>query len=538
VPNSRSHLSEPYGTAIYGHHFTRVQGNVQTSSVTFVEQGGNLLPDGFWSSLSNGGRGTTPDPPTLWFRAADMMGTREPSHPGKSLEEGVVNIGMHEGTVEFWLKPDFDWSFWDQNNRAPIGPNPVFCGFFQSTHITDNPDVNPTCEYNNAPTRCKQMFLFRNTSGDIRVVRLYSELIGMENAQPGTMEQPWVENPNPDDASNKNPWLRIHEYIEENINGVAGFEWPPKDLDVLSQHGKAYFARIDAIIPYDEMRYWRGREWHHMAIAWDDKGGGGSSSDPNAFIRCFIDGRAIPLSPAVNARLYGSPDTLQGGAGEFVRLNHDPIPSGDNVDPPIARDSIFVGSMHRKQTTEGGVFKFSDEITFGANATIDDFRIYRQGVGQGVGVARPADRYVPGVYEQRIDVPFPGNVKRLRLGTFQFTGYMPKEYNDADPAKMGGARIEVTLAKDQKTMAVFGASGWRFDDTRLIGGFSITENPNGFSPRGKPVYLDRDEALTYRVHMRPARSALGNVGTPMLDDVTLTYFLPKVKVLHQEEVLE
>ena len=160
-----------------------------------------------------------------------------------------------------------------------------------------------------------------------------------------------------------------------------------------------------------------------------------------------------------------------------------------------------------------------------------------ESINEGMQVARPTDRYIPGTYEQRINVPFPGNVDRIRLGSFLFTGYMPKEYSDADPSKYGGARLEVLVLKDGRPLDSFGAGGWIFNENAMRGGFSITADPNGLTPKGTPMYLAKGEILSYRVRLMPARNALGNVASPVLDDVTITYFLPKVNVLLQEEVL-
>ena len=532
-PGGGGNLAEPFGTAVYGQHERRTA----VPTTTFVLAGGTAMPDGHWSSMSTGGRGTTSEAATLWYRAADVQGTTDPSVQGLSVEEGVVNVPMHTGSIEFWYKPDFEWSFWDDNNRSPQGPNPLFCGLLQTTHVMQNPFVNYGLGNNKegVPTRVKQMFVFRNTSGDIRIVRLYSELIGAEGAS--FKQMPWLENPNPDDSKYTEKEITVAQYVEESINQVPLFDWPPKDLQRLQDLQKATYARVDYIIPYDLLRYWRGHEWHHIAISWDDTGGGGAGPDPLSYVRVFVDGNLVDVQANVNHRLSGKKDSLDGGAGEFVRLNHEPYPQNEN-DPRWPKDEFFIGAVHRRQLLQAGVFKFQRDVIWGANGTIDDVRVYRESIQESMQVARPTDRYVPGTYEQRMNVPFPGNVDRIRLGSFLFTGYVPKEYNDADPGKYGGGRLEVLLLKDGRPLQAFGAGGWVFNENALRGGFSVTADPNGLTPQGTPIYLNKDEILSYRVRFLPARNALGNVASPVLDDVTLTYFLPKAKVLLQEEVLD
>ena len=549
VKNAQSPLAQPFGTVVYRDHAT-----VQGKTVNFVLLGGAQYPDGIHSSLSVEGKGMTGDARTLWFRAASLE--PNPAAQGMSADEedtaAPINVGMYKGSVEFWYKPDFDWAHWDDHNRSPIESNPLFCGLFQTTHVQLNDFVQaagPTSNGNH-PTRVVQMFVFRNTSGDIRIVRLYSELIGEDSPIEANDQLPLLTNPgdstDPDLQYPDDP-MTVSQYLWENSQGAKShlYPWPPvnKDgnpqLEILQHHkpGKVIYARQDFVVPYDDLRFWRAHEWHHLAVSWDDSGGIGGEV-PQDFIQVFIDGRPVNISQKVNYWMRGDVKPgVEGASGEFVRLNHHPIPGGDGDTPdPIAKDSMYVGCIHRPQVTKGGgVFKFDDVVTFGANGTIDDVRTYKDSIPEKVEVARPTDRFVTGTYEQRFEIPFPGNVNRIRLGSLSFTAYMPQEHDDADPNKVHGARLEVLVLRGQRPLNGFTGGGWVFQNSRTPGGFALTSD---LKPTGKPEYLEKGETLSYRVRMVPGRNSLGNVATPVLDDVTLTYFLPKVAVLYQEEVLD
>ena len=547
--NPQAPLAQPYGTVVYGDHDTKQRG--QRTTANFVLQGGALMPDGVRSSLSTEGKGTTGDPRTLWYRVADNS-PLDPAAQGLSAPEGEVNLPPYEGTVEFWYKPDFDWAFWDENNRSPGEPNPIFCGLLQTTHVMNNPGAI-AYSYDNAdnlPTRVIQMFVFRNTSGDIRIVRLYSELLGRERPNDDE-ERPLLMDPYADDGIIEPLTVRRYIELREDPLVKAFYPWPPKDrdgnvqIDILqytsewNKEPKVTYARQDYVIPFDDLRFWRAHEWHHISISWDDLGGTGKKV-PDDFIKIFVDGRWVDIGQKVNFWVRG--ERYSGGgspdkAGEFVRLNHYPDATNTSADlaDKIAKDSMFIGCIHRKQLVPGGVFKFDDVVTFGSNGTVDDVRTYQESIQSGVEVARPTDRFVRGVYEQRFEIPFPGNVDRIRLGTLSFTAYMPQEHDDADPNKVTGARVEVSVLKGERPLEGFGGGGWVFNEKRPAGGFSLTDN---LEPTGKPIYLEKGETLRYRVVMVPGRNSLGQVATPVLDDVTLTYFLPKVAVLYQEEVLD
>ncbi|MCZ6691707.1 MAG: hypothetical protein O7H41_19140 [Planctomycetota bacterium] len=533
IANPRQPMAEPYGTAAWRSHDSNI-GPVGN----FVLAGGVQYPDGIRSSLAAEGKGTTGDPRTLWYRAASA--TVDPAAQGISRTDGEVNLEMFKGSLEFWYKPDFDWSFWDDRNRSPIEANPLFCGLFQSTHVQLNPlvEAGSVTGSRGKPTRVVQMFVFRNTLGDLRIVRLYSEVTGLDTGTAGGDDQhPLLKNP---DTSGLYPDpMTISQYIEANqgVNGST-WKWPPDDLEIL-QHlagSPVTYAREDFVVPYDDLRFWRAHEWHHIALVWDDAGGNGKQA-PQDYIRVFIDGKPVSIAQRINFWLRGDKGGLSEDAGEFVRLNHYPVPGQNPNRPndPIAKDSMYIGCIHRPQMAEDGIFKFDKEVTFGSNGTIDDVRTFKEAIIERMQVARPTDRFVAGVYEQRFDIPFPGNVKRLRLGTLTFTAYMPKEYNDADANKIRGARIEITVLKGDRPLQGFTGGGRQFSDGFLEGGIPLTQN---LRPEGKPVYLQKGEPLTYRVRMYPGQNSLGNVATPVLDDITLTYFLPKTEVLSQEEILD
>ena len=221
------------------------------------------------------------------------------------------------------------------------------------------------------------------------------------------------------------------------------------------------------------------------------------------------------------------------GEGMFCALN---------VEAP--KDELFVGSFYRDQAvaTEG-IFKFGTNIAQDqaqvspdrkrvlANATIDEFVTFTGNYSPLFG----ATGYFTdkrGTYSNLFKIPFPEGIKRIRVRSFNWTVYPPTSYSGIPVRwqaeqhfRMGvsglgqssQAMVQVTDPGGDKAFNSAVAGRWVYARTSL--GASLGE-------------------VVYEVQMNAATGAglygARTVASPVLDDVTLTYYLPTAQILLTE----
>lgn len=539
----------------------------------------------------------------LWYRAADRLSNNSKASPGVDgwppgggrQGDSVANPSIvpgweggnvtatPRGGVEFWYKPEFDWyargKAW---SSAGTEPNPTyvtgasgdavderFCGLMSVSHCTLNKDATHWDLFEGPrPTRGTEMWITRNTLGDLRVTRLYFEVVG----EPG-YEIPWVtdivKGGNGPDPKSKIRLGGTGGYMDKATT-MPEYTWPPLEFQAIPKPWfDIKYARVDAWVPAVQLKAWRAREWHHVGIRWDDTAALGPAKADS--IEIYLDGVLAPtVQHQIGPHYQGVVNTVAQPADptnptmtdmpSFVRVNHPEGRKGDAENGRRPKDEIQLGSFHRKQAKRGGLFKFKydyePELT--ANGTLDDVRFYD---GAGARVSGFADRYEEyGIWTNEIDLSdrfVPGN-DFLELGNLQFTAYLPMQYGAARCAgnRSGAGSVEVSFKIIKAAGGTGGGSeitytpagnydGWirEFTDNQgSIGGFKLID------PSGRPAVVARGDRLVYTVRMFPARLQGGVIGgdsgdrsgfavaTPALDDVTIVYFLPTARILLKERV--
>jgi hypothetical protein len=225
------------------------------------------------------------------------------------------------------------------------------------------------------------------------------------------------------------------------------------------------------------------------------------------------------------------------GFGKFVALNEE--------EP---KDEIQIGGIFRDQAvaTEG-LFKFGTIIEkqtmaelapsvkkIPANATIDEFQtflgIYDQGT-QDLGYFTRE----PGIYTNGFEIPFPEGIERIRLRSFSWTLYPPSIYAGLAVRWNANQDFEMSVAgiDGQEAFVPVGDAGGDMDlNTAIAGKWLI--------PEQSAMIFARTAFLAYQCRMSGAigQQKYGDriVATPVLDDVTLTYYLPSAQVLVSENL--
>jgi hypothetical protein len=438
----------------------------------------------------------------LWYRAAAR--DYEEEVQGESLE-GVGNIRFRRGGLEFWYKPDFDWS-----ERNPDGtlmrdggryvPKEVMCGLFSASLVRTNPRTN-------TKTRGVQMYVFRNTSGDLRVTRIYYEAVGHLG-----ITIPKVCDPETKQLIDIREYRKRADTCSKNPNP---YKWPPAEIEV---DPKIAHARTDAFVPYDELKHWRAHEWHHVAIRWDDTYGGTDGKD---LIKVWTDG--------IRRNTLPHPIPAAPGQHEFCVLNEDPPQAGMKREDMRPKDQLTVGCLDRLQSVTGGVFKFRKRIQLAANGTIDDLRLYDGTGSAGTSLGAPPERFAPGVatYENRFDLrdkldPASGT-GRLELCGLACTTYLPKSYERFEQ-HLGSGAVRASLKLNGRPVRSF-----VINSRRSPGGMPLVDGS------GRPIVVLRGDRLTYTIDLRAASFNHTGIAvdTPAVDDVQLSYFLPVPEYLYQ-----
>ena len=356
------------------------------------------------------------------------------------------------------------------------GDDPVFAGLIGTTQVQTEVGFDP---YASEGT---QFYIYKNTQGQLRITRLY-------------YHQAFVLN------STQRAVPLIGEGEEEEGSAEEELVDPRK-----------YWARTDVLVDISD---WRAHEWHHVAVAYNDE---------------LPGNRITVLLDFVNA------EAISHNLGEqkFCALN---------VEEP--KDGIYVGGFFRDQAvaTEG-IFKFGTNYRQGttlteasvkrvlANATIDEFITFTGVHTAPYGtIGYFTDKQ--GVYANSFQIPLPTGINRIRVRSFAWTLYPPLLYHSA-PVNWNrdtGLRVEV---------ANVGETGQTKVQVSDAGGDARTNA----SVAGKWVYTSgstlggRVAELVYQVRMRAGLGSgvfgSSTVASPVLDDVTLTYFLPSAQVLLSE----
>lgn len=565
-------------------------------------------------------------PSELWYRASDegvdqagnnkwpfpeTYSTIQPNDPdanrrGRSfVDPGSTNDFINTpkegnvaptniGGVELWYKPDFDWVVRDAQGNE-LHYSPLTCGLLSTSHVLENPDGwwyndqgSPAGFQQGTYTRGTQMFVLRTSTGDLRVTRLFYDVVGEYITNPSSprnqIELPFVERPGGGDP------ISITEYWKNCVTQPEVYRWPPRALRntaLTRQFVKIAHARVDFWIPKETFRGWRAREWHHLALRWDDAAT--SQTSGRKSIEAWVDGTAVnngtfhevgpryepvvydptnttasPVSqvnpnPFATDPVWPLPGSNDGKIPQFVRLNADARPNSSSPELERPKDQITIGSVIRDQLPaasaagdgKAGLFKFEVDgnINLPANGTIDDVRFYRGRRNKAPtidGLIRYED---VGLWEGEFDLAtkFPSADEPLTLGALSFTGYLPTRYGLSAPLPQGVGAITVSFRVVRKDGTEESPSGWLATMTSNLGAGSGTSV--GFSlvdDQGKSVRVYPGDKLVYSVEMAagtgengtlsPSRGSGKAIVTPVLDDLSLTFFLPTATTLLKERV--
>ncbi len=456
----------------------------------------NLRPDGLHTNVLNA---PTRNNGILMYPASGLTATRgwsvgERTHsPG----EQFGNVDYYNGGIAFWIRFDFD------------ADDPIFSGLVGCTQVVRRVGEGPQDSEGN------QFYVFKTSFGELRVVRMYYH---RAFSREGQLLPPPKEM---DEAA------------------AAGGE---EEEDVEKDVNKAY-ARSEALA---DISGWKKGEWHHVAVAWNDL------DHSTNRVRVFIDFQAAEAKTGVSYGLLGEDN--------FCSLN-----------TRVPYDEFTIGGIIRRQAVEeAGIFKFAfnlmthggstsgatstagvggsgvfyadDLKIFPANATIDEFVSFtgpfESFLSTKIGRTR-AYYHRNGTYHNCFELTFPKGVRSLRMRSFNWTEYQPVMYH--------GAGGNVTSMREQPSRAtvflegqrvVFNMPPWlrmqrsSVSQNRIAG--RVFRRPTGRGIAQEAV------KLVYRFDIYAA-TGMGaysglSLATPVIDDVTLTYFLPSVELLSWEDL--
>jgi hypothetical protein len=545
----------------------------------------------------------------LWYRAGNLASLpKSATYPTDGDDQGVSipnptapnapanwagnSYATPKGAIEFWYKPDFDW-FIRQKKWTMPGTDPTstftaalpgglgttvgdasderFCGYIATTHVALNDAATlwQTLGNQPRPTRGMQMHVTRNTAGDLRVTRLYFEVVGPQTpaaatggaAQP-VSELPWVTDINPAGGPATGKPISVSDYMRNCVT-MPQYTWPPIEFQTIpAPWHDIKHARVDAWVPGYLLKQWRAHEWHHIAIRWDDSSvlplgtlAGGTGTE---VVQVLIDGVPVqsvshqfgepyqayintavkPYIPPTTAGAPPSPPPTQLEPG-FVRLNQQGNSTQNDARRP--KDQIEIGSIVREQAKTGGIFKFvtdtnpanATRVAVPANGTMDDVRIYdsSQTPPKTQGYAERYEDY--GIWTNEFDLSaffVPGN-DFLDLGNLQFTAYLPMTYSnsvpstDASKGKLGGGGGSVAVRFKFLKSSGVGTGTASYTEyapdqwcTIFKDNSTSTMTVNLTDPRtGAPLVVGRNDRLVYEVRIDAARlqnaAAGGSGGT-------------------------
>lgn len=431
-----------------------VQGNPDPSQPGVVHGTGCLFNDGFYSSYRRF------RDKTLWFRAAAGSSNPTPApsshNPPENydsyaswendfdndLAQGVLDPGLQQeipnnaalsgdadkrgnfpyrrGGIEFWYKPDFDWSYRSSSSATPgAQPTPLACGYVFGSRVWFNYGLNTDRAHWRdpqkpmivaapldppSPSDGTQMVVFRNTQGQIRATRVFFRTVGVPDStytsggykngqdpgeRPVALQDPWNGDEFPlgttvvtpgvggipgDKPFDAGPFARppgdfvgaierYREAAERMPNTMAqpdfadGYVWPPAEF---LPDEEILRARTDAWVAFDKLKDWKRGEWHHVAIYWNDQ-----ATDAKEALKIYIDGQ-------LESTAHGLPDAVGTDADKywFVRLNEPPVVEDATVQQGSSalrthfpKDHLFIGGLERNLADSGsGVFKYTNKV--------------------------------------------------------------------------------------------------------------------------------------------------------------------------------
>lgn len=608
---------------------------------------GMLFRDGFYTSyredpgLAGNVGGRARRGRTLWYRAGygpttaaasrldddkfqgafggndDPADGLIPSNSASGVPDGAAaeagNIGYRKGSIEFWYKPDYDWSYRDAASGG-LKATPLFCGLVAATRVWYNPRdptaklaelqltlPNPLPPLEATPTDGTQLYIFRNTEGFLRATRIYFRVVGSpvddgpeRKAQelPARIYDIWPTDNYGSTAAN-DPFFRKGNYVQGGTpTGAAelyheaaeaypfdagappttppsGYPWPPLEF---KPDDAIVYARVDAWVPYDNtftaspLAGWKSNEWHHIAVTWDDGAGAGGAPDPTQNLKIYVDGveksRAygLPSDPnAANKKNLFCRINEPPGIQENDSANPDPGPATQAEEKRYPRDTLYIAGFERKLAFMGaGVFKHrnvvqdeqgqadEDKIRLFACGTIDDVAIFDQTTQQitpGMGGLR---RFRPvGSYKQVLDLSprFPDGTAPLELARLSWTALLPMEHGRNRFFGTGAPGASVALALEGIDASLGGSPSFTYDNMRTKPSSVAVVAGTG----SEPAIIAPGQVLKVKATLRAAsfqqNLQLGypdmlQADTPLLGEVTLSYFLPFEDTLLKERILD
>ncbi len=428
---------------------------------------------------------------------------------GSRGNNALGNVPYYKGGIAFWVKFDFD------------GDDPVFSGLLGCTQVI-KPVMPNAGDYTGSEGT--QFFIFKNMKGQLRVVRMYYHQAFPEEGGEGG-----------GDAGGDGTGIRLFPSTGSETGGVTSEQNPiVPELDQ-----QKLVSRVDTT-PVD-VSHFKAHEWHHIAIDWDDE-------NPVFPVRLYVDFQ--DLKDLAQPRM--AQKQVDSTANSWVRLNERQ-----------PRDGLQIGGIIRDQGVEdSGVFKWftnTTKLTTGgqgietvarsvkrilANATIDEFichdsqfaAVKQYYGGQGAPGYFTNQR---GEYANLFEIPCPPDLDHVILRSFDWTSYYPATYTDSKPGSIPQPLAVTPIRCDLTYNSGSGSPPSSFDEPwkrpsveNAVGGRAAYRRETGV--RGNNIQF------VYNFKFSGSRSAFGNtsggiVQTPVIDDVTLTYFLPSPRILIQEE---
>jgi hypothetical protein len=287
--------------------------------------------------------------------------------------------------------------------------------------------------------------------------------------------------------------------------------------------------------------HFRAHEWHHIAIDWDDE----NPAFPVRLYMDFQDMREEATPRMAQARVDST-------ANSWVRLNERQ-----------PRDGLQVGGIIREQgVDDAGVFKWFTNSTktergtgvetiapsvkrILANATIDELVCYEgqfASIKQYYGATGSPGYFSvqPSEYANVFEVPLPPDVDHAILRVVRLDVLLPDHVHGfAPPVDRAAAQHPADRVR------VHVQCGRRLERAENAGRAVATAGSpqRGVRPARVPAadgLRGNNAQFVYKMRMFGSISNVGNtaggmVQTPVVDDVTLTYFLPSPRILLQEE---
>lgn len=353
----------------------------------------------------------------------------------------------------------------------------IWSGYFAATNVMQN--LKHPSGRNGI-----QMYFYKNSDGVLRVTRLYYEVCYDERGQ----------------------------LLPRGVDLHDRDNYPPSPDAFCVPDETIQYPRMDLYVEPKHYGGWKAHEWHHVFISWNDT---------KAFLKMWIDGREMDTPEVPSGHM---------GRGEFVHLNCR-LPS----------DEFQLGGIFRFQQKWGtGLLPFSkgNWVMGASNATIRDVITYHLEKEE----VDPKNRkiitrnFVPnsgeqpnrywsvGTYMNKFKIDFPPGVNKVKLGSVSWTTYRP-------PAQFGGHEESGSQPKPVDNM--------NRNLMVKVKGVPVNEPGNALQG-GEYLVSAEDPYVTYSVTFMPysLQTESRDVFSPVLDDITISYFLPREKVVLFEKIVE